>query len=377
MKYLRSRYYSALQLLKSYAYPTPFHVFIKSYFKQHKKYGSKDRKAISEICYHYFRCGLQMESLEISEGLLLSMLTLDLDNLSDWNNLVEELGYFDQIDEDHSNQRGEYIAKQIGNSVSFYRSDFLMDEFKHYNDSTNQNFRPKNWAKDHWSKEQGKLGLCGTKDIKLDMELSTQIQVQDLSSQYLCSQISIQENDKVWDVCCGSGGKSLNLSYDRKGDFYLTDIRSSILKNAQSRLQSLHYKASFSMLDATQAMTQLSFEGNDLIHHHFFDVIIADVPCSGSGTWFRNPEHFNYFDYDSIQEYSQRQKKIIQNSLPFLKEGGLFYYLTCSVFEQENTAIKRWMLDQFQLILQEEICFDGIHQKSDGMYMVCFRKQEK
>ena len=80
------------------------------------------------------------------------------------------------------------------------------------------------------------------------------------------------------------------------------------------------------------------------------------------------------FDYGSLVQYTNRQKTILENTLPFLKDGGTLYYLTCSVFDQENSRIKHWVLDNFSVSLQNEIMFDGIRHRSDGMYMASFKK---
>lgn len=248
-----------------------------------------------------------------------------------------------------------------------------MDAFNHYNHSENQDFRPNNWAKDHTDQEKGILGLPGAKEISFNQNLINAIQVQDLSSQFLCSKIIIEENHNVWDVCSGAGGKSINLSSRKKGTFYLSDIRSTILKNAKSRMRKMHYDANYAEIDMGGYVDKLMFD-NEEVSHGFFDAIIADVPCSGSGTWFRTPEHFMNFDYGSLVQYTNRQKTILENTLPFLKDGGTLYYLTCSVFDQENSGIKQWVLDNFSVSLQNEIMFDGIRHRSDGMYMACFKK---
>jgi len=208
LKYLRSRYYSAFELLNEYEYPSPFHLVSKQFFKANKKFGSKDRKAIADICFNYFRLGISLQSYSLKEGLLISLFTLEIDDISDWYKLCDEL----EIDVHQSKDKLKDIKSIIGTPISFYNNGYLMEEFSHYNDPMNYQFRPKNWAKDHMDSETGKLGLLGVKELKINQKLTPFVQVQDLSSQFLCSNISIQDNDKIWDLCSGAGGKSLNLS---------------------------------------------------------------------------------------------------------------------------------------------------------------------
>ena len=91
LKYLRSRYYSAFELLNEYEYPSPFHLVSKQFFKANKKFGSKDRKAIADICFNYFRLGISLQSYSLKEGLLISLFTLEIDDIRDWYKLCDEL----------------------------------------------------------------------------------------------------------------------------------------------------------------------------------------------------------------------------------------------------------------------------------------------
>ena len=133
----------------------------------------------------------------------------------------------------------------------------------------------------------------------------------------------------------------------------------------------MFYKATYTVADLSNPTDKLHF-GDEKVGNGAFDVVVADVPCSGSGTWYRTPEHFSHFDYAKLSEYADRQKSIVQNALPFLQKGGKFYYITCSVFSVENTEVKDWILANTDLSLEDEICFDGIDQKADGMYMASF-----
>ncbi len=370
MRYYRSRFYSALQLFQNYEYPEPFHVTAKNYFKSSKKFGSKDRKAISELCYTYLRTGLMFKDISIQEGLLLSGLYLEWDDLSDWNKLSTELQYTHEVD---LRSQKMYLV-QLGYKPKYYPDEFLMPEFNEHLSPRNISFRPKNWAKDHTDTESRYLGLIGTKEISHNAILEDTIQVQDLSSQFICSKIEVTRKDKVWDVCSGAGGKTLNLSSRGEGKFYLSDIRPQILSNAKNRLNAMHYEGFYATVDLATKKSSIDF-GDETISYDSFDIIIADVPCSGSGTWFRTPEHFTRFDYSSLESYINRQKSIVKNAFPFLKSGGKFYYLTCSIFEEENSQIKNWMLEKFDVELKDEIAFNGIEHRSDAMYMASFIKK--
>ncbi len=375
MRYFRSRYSSALQLLRGYTYPEPFHIAAKNFFKGNKKFGSKDRKAIAEICYTYLRCGKAVEGVDLEKGLLLSSLFLDFDRVEDWNKIAQEGGHAYVLPADFFDSGNviNYVSEALGQQISYYPDGYLMEDFEHYNDAENVRFRPKNWAKDHTDDEIRKLGAIGVKELKLNETLPDTLQVQDLSSQFICTGIYIEDGDKIWDVCSGAGGKSLNLSSRGVGEFYLSDVRPAIIQNAKSRFASMYYMAHYGVADMQKPATQLKFGAKD-VGHGYFDTIVADVPCSGSGTWFRTPEHFARFSYNEVVTYATRQKEIVKNAAPFLKKGGSFHYITCSVFAQENTEVRDWIVANTGLKFVEEIAFDGLRQRADGMYMATFEK---
>ncbi|WP_315817440.1 hypothetical protein [Paraflavitalea speifideaquila] len=88
-------------------------------------------------------------------------------------------------------------------------------------------------------------------------------------------------------------------------------------------------------------------------------MIIADVPCSGSGTWSRTPEQLYYFDPAGIVPYQELQKKIVGRVIKELAPGGHFLYITCSVFEGENEAVVQYIQEQFGLqVIKMELLKD-------------------
>ena len=105
-----------------------------------------------------------------------------------------------------------------------------------------------------------------------------------------------------------------------------------------------------------------------------FDVIICDAPCSGSGTWSRTPEQLCFFKQASIKEYSNLQRKIVTSAMPRLRKGGLFIYITCSVFKLENEAIASFVAEKFNCELLSLQMLKGYDKKADSMFVAIFRK---
>ena len=98
MSIFNSHLNSAVTILRSYNGNEPFHLFIKKYFSANKKYGSKDRKQITSLCYNYFRLGNAAANISLEDKILLGTFLCEnkksefLKSIKpDWNNLIEEL----------------------------------------------------------------------------------------------------------------------------------------------------------------------------------------------------------------------------------------------------------------------------------------------
>jgi 16S rRNA (cytosine967-C5)-methyltransferase len=104
------------------------------------------------------------------------------------------------------------------------------------------------------------------------------------------------------------------------------------------------------------------------------DLIIADVPCTGSGTWARSPEWLKAFDLELIAAYQDRQKKIVANLPAHLNEEGYLLYITCSVFKQENEEVVAFLQTNsgLQLVKQSVVHEPG----GDYLFAALFSKKK-
>ena len=144
------------------------------------------------------------------------------------------------------------------------------------------------------------------------------------------------------------------------------DFLESILKNLSTRFREAGIEpAHLFSADLT--------DQND-IPRQTFNFIVADLPCTGSGTWSRTPEALYYFNPDTISNYRQRQEKILSNIIRQLKPNGTLVYITCSVFADENERISVKLLESGNMKLEKHEILRGYHDAADSMYIARFTK---
>jgi 16S rRNA C967 or C1407 C5-methylase (RsmB/RsmF family)/NOL1/NOP2/fmu family ribosome biogenesis protein len=81
----------------------------------------------------------------------------------------------------------------------------------------------------------------------------------------------------------------------------------------------------------------------------FFDILLVDAPCSGSGLFRRDPDAISEWSPQNVSLCSQRQQRILADALPALKEGGLLMYSTCSFSLEEDEEILDWLVNEHDL----------------------------
>jgi len=105
-----------------------------------------------------------------------------------------------------------------------------------------------------------------------------------------------------------------------------------------------------------------------------FDLIIADVPCSGSGTWSRTPEQLTFFNKKDIDAYALLQKKIIENTVSHLRDDGYFLYITCSVFKKENEENVAFIQQKFHFNLLAMEYLKGDEIQADTLFVAVLKR---
>jgi 16S rRNA (cytosine967-C5)-methyltransferase len=387
MKYANQYLQSAASIIKQYDGSVPLHHFLKSFFAAEKKYGSKDRRNISHLCYAFYRLGHTLKNIPAAERIAIVLFLTGADEWVDIFPTEWQANLHASFDERVETVKATYPSFNIDSIFPFQQLSASID---HGAFASSHLHQPKLFirirkGKDAYVKKQltaadipfeeaGEHALAFVNNTKLDtvLKINEDYVVQDINSQAIGELMKISKRPyymKVWDCCAASGGKSL-LAEDILKDIKLTvtDVRSSIINNLKNRLRQAQVKDYTSFVVDVSNTSALS----KTLQDEKFDLVICDAPCTGSGTWGRTPEQLYFFTEDKITHYTNLQKEIAANASRYIKAGGYFLYITCSVFKAENEDVVEFIKQQFHLKLVKMELLKGYDKKADTMFAALF-----
>jgi 16S rRNA (cytosine967-C5)-methyltransferase len=163
--------------------------------------------------------------------------------------------------------------------------------------------------------------------------LKGMIEVQDEGSQLAALFSGAKPGEQVIDLCAGAGGKTLALAamMQNKGQVFATD-------DDKRRLAPIHDRLARSGARNVQVRTPKSVGGelDDLAGR--CDLVLIDAPCTGTGSWRRNPDAKWRMRPGALEQRQKEQTEILDRAVPLLKASGRIAYVTCSVLDEENGA---------------------------------------
>jgi 16S rRNA (cytosine967-C5)-methyltransferase len=166
------------------------------------------------------------------------------------------------------------------------------------------------------------------------------IEVQDCGSQLACEAVAARPGETVIDLCAGAGGKTLALAAAMGGQGIL--IAADTDRGRLSRLAPRAGRAG-----ALVAETVLLNPGSEAEALAAWcgkaDAVLVDAPCSGSGTWRRNPEARWRLDEAELARLVALQRHVLEVAAPLVRPGGRLIYVTCSLLDEEGAG----QVDQF------------------------------
>jgi 16S rRNA (cytosine967-C5)-methyltransferase len=163
--------------------------------------------------------------------------------------------------------------------------------------------------------------------------LNGSIEIQDLGSQLIAAACQVAPGMAVLDLCAGAGGKSLALAaaMDNQGKLLASDTN-------RNRLDQLVPRAT--RAGAMNIETRLLNPGKESQALSDMagkcDLVLVDAPCSGSGTWRRNPETRWRLNPDRLQRVVAEQEKLLRIAAEMVAPGGHLVYAVCSLLDEEG-----------------------------------------
>jgi len=194
---------------------------------------------------------------------------------------------------------------------------------------------------------------------------------------------------RVLDLCAAPGGKSTLIQSLITSDSLL--VCNEVIKSRASVLD--------------ENLTKWGGENTIITNNdpsdigtieNFFDLIVIDAPCSGSGLFRRDPEAINEWSEQNVQLCCKRQQRILADIYPSLKTGGILVYSTCSYSKEEDEDIMNWLSNEFDvsgipLLMSDDwgitatslsgnnvtgYRFFPDKVKGEGFFLACFRKND-
>lgn len=218
--------------------------------------------------------------------------------------------------------------------------------------------------------------------------------VQEASSMFLeyavRNTVDTSADLKVLDLCAAPGGKSTLLQS-------LLHDNSLLITNEVIKSRAALLADNLTKWGAANVVVSNNDPKDFTALQGYFDLIVVDAPCSGSGLFRRDPELIPEWSLDHVALCSQRQQRILADILPALKENGVLIYSTCSFSAAEDEVILDWLADHFELenvplsipeewkIIITETSkrnFSGYRfypdrLKGEGLFLACLRKKSE
>lgn len=151
------------------------------------------------------------------------------------------------------------------------------------------------------------------------------VEPQDLSVQAAIAVVNWPATGQILDYCAGGGGKALAVADRTKAVVFAHDA-------VPRRMADIEPRAARAGVRITQ------LPGDQLDARAPFDLVLTDVPCSGSGTWRRDPEAKWRLTPQALDVLTETQAEILDNAAELVGAKGRLVYMTCSFFEAENEA---------------------------------------
>jgi 16S rRNA (cytosine967-C5)-methyltransferase len=157
------------------------------------------------------------------------------------------------------------------------------------------------------------------------------VEIQDEGSQLAALLSGAKPGEQVIDLCAGGGGKTLALAamMQNKGQIFATDTD-------KRRLAPIHARLERAGVRNVQVLTPRANADALTGHERSADLVLIDAPCTGTGSWRRNPDAKWRLRPGALEIRNREQSAVLDRAVSLLKPDGRIVYITCSILDEEN-----------------------------------------
>jgi 16S rRNA (cytosine967-C5)-methyltransferase len=349
----------AVSIIRDYDGAEPLSLWLNNFFRLNRQMGSHDRKTLSSMVYGYYRFG-RMTFDSVEKRILAALTTMqsapevidyfgvenvsaEPDNIFPWKELLSDGIDPDRYAKSFLIQPKLFLRVRPGRHATvFEKLTTAGIPYERTDDDC--------------------IALGNRTKIEDILTINKDVVVQDKSSQETGGLIRGLSAKVVWDCCAASGGKSI-MAFDllNAPELFVSDVRASILQNCRQRFLEAGIKI-YSSFVSDLATNKAAFP------EKLPDLIIADVPCTGSGTWGRTPEQLYFFREERIQHYNDLQQRIIDTLLTYNPGRAPILYITCSVFKKENEDMVEYIITHSTFGCDKMNVINGYDSGADTMF---------
>lgn len=190
--------------------------------------------------------------------------------------------------------------------------------------------------------------------------LSGLVELQDAASQAVTEALPLRDGMRVLDFCAGGGGKALAMAARARLRLFAHDAAPQRLRDLPPRAK--RAGALITLTDRPETLPA-------------FDLVLADAPCSGSGSWRRDPQGKWLLTPERLTAITAVQDQILDRIAGLIRPGGMLAYATCSLLHQENEA-------RIEAFISRSAGFNCLSsqrftplQGGDGFFLACLQRE--
>ena len=410
---LEARVKSAIDLLEIFfASRAPFDIVMSKYFKNNRWVGSNDRRAIAEFSYEIFRNFEKLkfitQKITNNFGRFFVLAHMKFNRKFSEKQIEEIFSGRKYAPEKLSEFERKFLRKDFGNLPTYALLNYpeWLDPYLR-----------RVFDEDHFSDEMNALNGKAYVDLRVNTLISTKerarevlkefkiedtkyaenglrilngrisrshpairdgvVEIQDEGSQLIAELCGVCPGDTVVDYCAGAGGKTLALAayMENKGRIFAMAKYPERLENAKKRFRRANVNNVFCQEINRKWLKR---------HRESADVVLVDVPCSGTGTWRRNPDMRAKFCENDLLELLEVQAEILRLAKNLVRPGGRLIYSTYSILrEEDEDQIEKFIkeFNEFELQKVELKNYSGdslrltpFHNDTDGFFAAVMKK---